>query len=372
MLIQPADTISVAKIKVLGIGGGGGNAINSMIAHQKIERVEFVAINTDAQALVANKAPTQVQIGAELTKGLGAGANPEIGRRAAEESADQLHEVLQGSDMVFLTCGLGGGTGSGAAPIVAGIAKGVGALTVGVVTKPFAFEGQRRATQAEAGLATLKDRVDALITIPNQRLLEIVDHNVSILEAFRLADSVLGQAVQGLSDLITQAGLINVDFADVRTIMDEAGSAMMGAGVAAGEDRAEEAARNAIHSPLLEISIAGATGILFNIVGGPNLGMHEVDRAAGVISEAADVDANIIFGASIDESLDEEIRIIVIATGFELGAKPEPEARVISSPLVEEAKETEATRPGVTRVDKSLGELSEGDQYDVPAFLRRR
>ena len=276
MLIKP-EIEKFANIKVLGIGGGGGNALNSMIDLQQIQGVEFVAINTDAQALSVNNAPAKIQIGEQLTGGLGSGANPEVGRKAAEESVEQVKVVIEGSDMVFLTAGLGGGTGTGASPIIAGISKSLGALTIGVVTKPFEFEGRRRMQQADEGIVNLKDKVDALITIPNQKLLEIVDKKMSILDAFRVADGVLGQGVQGVSDLIVMPGLINVDFADVRTIMTDAGSALMGIGRSSGERRAEEAAKAAISSPLLELDIEGARGILFNIIGGPDLTMHEVD-----------------------------------------------------------------------------------------------
>lgn len=316
MLIKP-DIARIAKIKVVGLGGGGGNALTSMINLQQIQGVEFVAINTDAQALMNHPSPTKVQIGETLTRGLGAGGNPEVGQQAAEESTQKLEEVLQDADMVFLTAGMGGGTGTGSIPIVAQIAKNVGALTVAVVTKPFAFEGSRRMVSAEDGIEKLKDKVDALIVIPNQRLLESVQKNMTLQEAFKLADSVLGQGVQGISDLITMPGLINVDFADVRTIMSNSGSALMGIGTAGGENRATTAARMAIASPLLEVSIEGAKGVLFNIVGGPDLSMTEVSEAAQIISQAADPDANIIFGATIKDDQLDQIKISVIATGFD-------------------------------------------------------
>lgn len=316
MLVKP-DVARFAKIKVVGLGGGGSNALNSMISLQQIQGVEFVAVNTDAQALMTNQSPTKVQIGETLTRGLGSGGNPEIGQEAAEESTQKLQDVLQDADMVFLTAGMGGGTGTGSIPIAAQIAKNIGALTVAVVTKPFAFEGTRRMVVAEEGLEKLKDKVDALIVIPNQRLLEVVEKNMTLQEAFKLADSVLGQGVQGISDLITMPGLINVDFADVRTIMSNAGSALMGIGVAGGENRAAAAARMAIASPLLEVSIEGAKGVLFNIVGGPDLSMNEVNEAAQIISQAADPDANIIFGATIKEDQLDQIKISVIATGFD-------------------------------------------------------
>lgn len=309
-----------ASIKVVGVGGGGTNAVNRMI-EAKIQGVEFIAINTDGQALNRSNADIRLRIGDVLTKGLGAGANPEIGQQAAMESKEELAGILQGADMVFITAGMGGGTGTGAAPVIAQIAKESGALTVGVVTKPFKFEGRVRMTQAEKGLTTLKDCVDTLITIPNERLLQIVDKNTPMVEAFRIADDVLRQGVQGISDLITITGLINVDFADVKTIMCDAGSALMGIGVAKGENRAVTAAKTAVESPLLEASITGSKGVLLNITGSSNLGLYEVNEAAAIISEAADPDANIIFGAVIDESMGEEIRVTVIATGFEQRTK---------------------------------------------------
>ncbi len=316
MLIKP-DVQRFAKIKILGLGGGGGNAISSMINLAQIQGVEFVAVNTDAQALLINPSPTKVQIGEALTRGLGSGGKPEVGRQAAEESVEKLEAVLTGSDMVFLTAGMGGGTGSGSIAVAASIAKKVGALTVAVVTKPFNFEGSRRMIVAEDAIEELKDKVDALIIIPNQRLIEVVDKSMTLQDAFRMADNVLGQGVQGISDLITMPGLINVDFADVRSIMSEAGSALMGIGQAGGENRAEVAARQAIASPLLEISIEGAKGVLFNIVGGADLTMEEVDKAAKVISAAADPDANIIFGATIKDDMIDQLKISVIATGFD-------------------------------------------------------
>ncbi len=316
MLIKP-DVQRFAKIKVVGLGGGGTNALNSMISLQQIQGVEFIAINTDAQALLGNQAPTKVQIGEALTRGLGSGGNPDIGRQAAEESTQKIQDVLEGSDMVFLTAGMGGGTGTGSISVAASVAKQLGALTVAVVTKPFTFEGSRRMIVAEEGIDVLKDKVDALIVIPNQRLLEVVDKTMSLFEAFKLADSVLGQGVQGISDLIVMPGLINVDFADVRTIMTNAGSALMGIGQAGGENRAATAARMAIASPLLEVSIEGAKGVLFNIVGGPDLSMNEVNEAAQIIAQAAEPDANIIFGATIKEDMVDMVKISVIATGFD-------------------------------------------------------
>ncbi|MBO5993166.1 MAG: cell division protein FtsZ [Acidaminococcaceae bacterium] len=316
---NPADSgitpETLAKIKVVGVGGGGNNAVNRMIT-SGLQGVEFIAINCDAQALLLSKAQNRIQIGEKLTKGLGAGANPEIGQKAAEESRELLIDQLRGADMVFVTAGMGGGTGTGAAPIVAECAREAGALTVGVVTKPFSFEGKRRMNQAEAGIVNLKDRVDTLITIPNDRLLQVIDRRTSMLDAFRIADDVLRQGVQGISDLISVPGLINADFADVKTIMSNAGSALMGIGTAKGENGAVAAAEAAIKSPLLEASIEGARGVLFNITGGKDLSLFDVTEASNIITEAVDPDANIIFGAVIDEKLDDEIRVTVIATGF--------------------------------------------------------
>ncbi|MBI1815933.1 MAG: cell division protein FtsZ [Deltaproteobacteria bacterium] len=318
-----------ASIKVVGIGGGGGNAVNTMIA-SGLPGVEFITCNTDMQALRASLAPVKVQLGEQLTKGLGAGANPDIGREAALEDAERMREVLAGADMVFITAGMGGGTGTGGAPVVARIAKELGALTVGVVTKPFQFEGKKRMRQATEGIERLKEAVDTLIAIPNQRLLAVAARNTSLLETFKKADDVLLQAVRGISDLITVHGLINLDFADVRTIMAEMGMAMMGCGVATGETRAVEAAQKAVASPLLEdVSIQGARGVLINITGSPTLSLHEVNEAATLIQEEAHEDANIIFGAVIDETMGDEIRITVIATGFDgaaVQARPAPTA----------------------------------------------
>lgn len=315
-----------ATIRVVGCGGSGGNAINRMIAY-KLKGVEFLAINTDAQALVHNQAPIKIQIGKETTRGLGAGSDLELGRKSAEENKDEIYEALKGSDMVFVTYGAGGGTGTGAGPLVASIAKELGALTVAVVTKPFSFEGNRRMKMAEIGIEELRDKVDTLITIPNDRLLQVIDKKTSLFDAFGIVDDVLRQGVQGISDLITLHGIINVDFADVRAIMSDAGSALMGIGRASGDNRAIEAARAAIDSPLLELSIDGAKGILFNITGGPDMGMYEIDEAAKAITEAADPDANIIFGAIIDEAMSGEIKITVIATGFEMDRIREAKTR---------------------------------------------
>jgi len=324
-----------ASIKVVGIGGGGGNAVNTMIA-SGLPGIEFITANTDVQALRASLAPVKLQLGERLTKGLGAGANPDVGREAALEDSERLREVLAGADMVFITAGMGGGTGTGGAPVVARIAKELGALTVGVVTKPFQFEGKKRMRQADSGIDALKDAVDTLIAIPNQRLLAIAGRNTSLLETFKRADDVLLQAVRGISDLITVHGLINLDFADVRTIMADMGMAMMGCGIASGENRAIEAAQKAVASPLLEdISIQGAQGVLINITGSPDLSLHEVNEAATLIQEEAHDDANIIFGAVIDERMGDEIRITVIATGFGV-ARPQtvqPPAREMELPL---------------------------------------
>lgn len=316
MLEFDTELNQFAQIKVIGVGGGGNNAVNRMIT-SGLKGVEFISVNTDSQALNLSRAASKLQIGVKLTKGLGAGANPEIGAKAAEESREDLVQALRGSDMVFVTAGMGGGTGTGAAPIVAEVAKELGALTVGVVTRPFTFEGRKRAMQAEKGIAELKSKVDTLITIPNDRLLQVVDKHTTIHEAFRIADDVLRQGVQGISDLIAVPGLINLDFADVKTIMMNTGSALMGIGQATGENRAADAARKAISSPLLETSIEGAKGVLLNITGGPNLTLFEVNEASEIIAEAADPEANIIFGAVIDDNMKEEVRVTVIATGFD-------------------------------------------------------
>lgn len=314
-LVKPKNN-SFARIKVIGVGGGGGNAVSSMIEAGDIDGVEFVAINTDAQALLDHKAQTKLQIGSNFTKGLGSGADPDVGHQAAEESYDKIKELMFDTDMVFITAGMGGGTGTGASPLVAKIAKESGALTVAVVTKPFMFEGMRRSSVAEDGIDALAEHVDTLIVIPNQRLLDVVNNQMTLAESFRLADSVLGQGVKGISDLITKPGLVNVDFADVKTIMSDSGSALMGIGEASGENRAATAARMAVASPLLEVSIDGAKGILFNIIGGPDMTMTEVSDASSIISSAADPDANIIFGATINEDMGNRIKISVIATGF--------------------------------------------------------
>src|ERR671925_1123060 len=305
----------LALIKVVGVGGGGTNAVNRMV-DVGLSGVEFIAVNTDAQALLMADADVKIQIGAQVTRGLGAGADPEIGLAAAQESRDELKEALKGADMVFITAGEGGGTGTGGAPVVAELGQEIGALIVGVVTRPFGFEGRKRADQAERGIDELRERVDTLIVIENDRLLQVVEKRTSIVEAFRMADDILRQGVQGITDLITVPGLVNLDFADVRTIMRDAGSALMGIGVASGENRAGEAARAAVSSPLLEASIEGATGVLLNITGPPDLGLFEVNEAAEVVTSAADQNANVIFGAVIDENLKDEVRVTVIATGF--------------------------------------------------------
>jgi cell division protein FtsZ len=321
---ESLDTL--ANIKVCGVGGSGGNAVSRMIA-ARVRGVEFIALNTDAQALINNPAPTKVQIGKETTRGLGSGGDTEIGRKSAEENKDEIYEVLKGADMVFVTYGAGGGTGTGAAPLVAQIAKELGALTVGVVTKPFSFEGLRRKKFAEIGIEELRDKVDTLITIPNDRLLQVIDKKTSLPDAFGIVDDILRQGVQGISDLIIVPGIINVDFADVRTIMHDAGSALMGIGRASGENRAIEAARQAIDSPLLELSIDGAMGVLYNITGGPDMTMYEVEEASKAITEAAHPEANIIFGAIVDDAMSGEIKITVIATGFENEMTKQPPKR---------------------------------------------
>ena len=322
MLDFDTNLDSLATIKVIGVGGGGNNAVNRMIEHD-VQGVEFIAVNTDSQALNLSKAEVKMQIGAKLTRGLGAGANPEVGKKAAEESKEQIEEVLRGADMVFVTAGMGGGTGTGAAPVIAQIAKGLGALTVGIVTRPFTFEGRKRANQAGIGIDAMKEAVDTLIVIPNDRLLEIVDKSTPMLEAFREADNVLRQGVQGISELIAVPGLINLDFADVKTIMTNRGSALMGIGVATGENRAAEAAKKAISSPLLETSIDGAQGVLMNISGGTNLSLYEVQEAADIVASASDQEVNMIFGSVINDDLKDEIIVTVIATGFD-GTSSQP------------------------------------------------
>jgi cell division protein FtsZ len=374
---QMIESESFARIKVVGVGGGGCNAVNRMI-DEGLVGVEFVAINTDAQALLLSKATTRVRIGEKLTRGLGSGGNPEQGRKAAEESADDLYEVLKGSDMVFVTAGMGGGTGTGACAIVAQIAKEVGALTIGVVTRPFTFEGSRRIQTAEAGISKLKEQSDTLIVIPNDRLLQIVDKRSNLQDAFRLADDVLHQGVQGISELITVPGLINLDFADVRTIMSEGGAALMAVGSASGEERAREAAEKAISSQLLDITIDGARGILFNVTGGPDLTLFEVNQAAAIIKETAHPEVNLIFGAVIDPNMTDSVRITVIATGFERAGVPRhmldkpksrPENRSAAAPQEnKEPQQVEAPRQQADFQPRSFNT----EDLDIPTFLRNR
>ena len=355
----------LAVIKVVGIGGGGVNAVNRMI-EVGLKGVEFIAVNTDAQALLMSDADVKLDVGRELTRGLGAGADPDVGRQAAEDHRDEIEEVLKGADMVFVTAGEGGGTGTGGAPVVANVAKKLGALTIGVTTRPFGFEGRRRATQAEQGIEALRDEVDTLIVIPNDRLLQISDKEVSVLDAFRAADQVLLSGVQGITDLITTPGLINLDFADVKAIMSGAGSALMGIGRARGDDRAAAAAEAAISSPLLEASIDGAHGVLLNISGGSDLGLFEIHEAADLIAQAAHPDANIIFGAVIDDALGDEVRVTVIAAGFdggEMKARREPAA--IRRPV-----QREQAAPAVVDLVDDDVDLDEDVEEPVPTFAR--
>ena len=385
--MEAKQTESYARIKVVGVGGGGCNAVNRMIA-EGLHGIEFIAINTDAQALLKSQAQTRVRIGDKSTRGLGAGGNPEVGQAAAEESAEELYEVLKGADMVFVTAGLGGGTGTGAAPVVAQIAKEIGALTIGVVTRPFAFEGAHRAKSAEVGAQKLKDHADTLIVIPNDRLLQIVNKNIGLNDAFRMADDVLRQGIQGISELITIPGLINLDFADVRTIMSEGGAALMAVGVASGEDRAKIAAEQAISSQLLDVTINGAHGILFNVTGGPNLSLFEVNQAAAIIKETASPDVNLIFGAVIDETMGDEIRITVIATGFDQNrpqvAEGQAESYLIpntqmgqvgqQSPFLSRSEykhQAESTHTAKPKTQQEYVYSSEVD-LNLPAFIRRQ
>ncbi len=402
-----------ARIKVVGVGGGGSASVNRMIK-AKLQGVEFVAVNTDAQALHNSHAPRKVHIGKTTTRGLGAGADPEVGRRAAEESEADIYESLKGADMVFITAGEGGGTGSGASPLIAQAARDSGALVIAIVTKPFTFEGERRKRVADKSIDELRGKVDALITIPNDRLLAMIDRKTSLIEAFGIVDDVLHQGVQGISDLITIQGLINLDFADVKAIMQGAGTALMGIGRSSGENRAVEAAQQAIDSPLLEISVNGAKGVLFNVTGGRNMGMHEIDQAAKTITDAVDPDANIIFGAVLDETLDDEIKITVVATGFESKKKIEqhqqpqygftsyasgtrtPFINERPAEIVEEVTEVEEIMEPVASIepepfdatqDKPLGDPKdekveqaadwtevglEEDDIDIPAFIRKK
>lgn len=396
-----------AVIKVVGIGGGGGNAINRMI-EEGLGGVDFVAINTDAQALLLNKAKSRIRIGDKLTRGLGAGGNPEIGRKAAEESAEELYEVMRGADMVFITCGMGGGTGTGATPVIAQVARELGALTIGVVTRPFHFEGARRAQAAEAGIEALRGQVDTLIVIPNDRLLQLVDKKASLQDAFGLADDVLRQGIQGISELITVPGLINLDFADVRAIMSEGGAALMAVGRAKGEDRARKAAEDAVRSSLLDVTIDGARGILFNVTGGPDLSLFEVNEAAAIIKETAHPDVNLIFGAVIDENMSDEVRITVIATGFEQNrvvvrprqtVQPGYQQPIYQQPIYQQPQQPQyaqpmpqqpmyeqqpaptqpvepqppvTTAPPAPPQEEFKQVIYETDDLEIPTFLRRR
>ena len=353
-----------ATIKVIGVGGAGNNAVNRMV-DSGIKGVEFITVNTDRQALMLSKAPSKIQIGEKITRGLGAGANPDIGAQAAEESKSEIAEALRGADMVFVTAGMGGGTGTGAAPIVAAAAKEMGILTIGVVTKPFTFEGKKRLSQAERGIESLKGKVDTLVVIPNDKLLQIIDRKTSIVEAFKMADDVLRQGVQGISDLIAVPGLVNLDFADVKTIMLNTGMAHMGVGRASGENRAEDAAKQAVQSPMLETSIEGARGVIINITGGTNLGLHEVNTAAEFIQRSVDPEANIIFGAVIDESLDEDIIITVIATGFE--KDPGINSGIPVGDIVEKAWDKK-----INSIPNPADNSNSADNLDIPSFLRNK
>lgn len=391
MLNFDVEMDNFAKIKVIGVGGGGNNAVNRMVEAQ-LKGVEFIAVNTDKQALYTSKAEHKIQVGEKLTRGLGAGANPEVGKKSAEESKDEILKVLEGADMVFVTAGMGGGTGTGAAPVVAQLAKEMGILTVGVVTKPFAFEGKVRMKNAEQGIKELKTKVDTLITIPNDRLLQIVQKNTSMLEAFSIADDVLKQGIESISDLIAAPGLINLDFADVQSIMKEKGLAHMGMGRAQGENRAIEAARQAIQSPLLETSIKGAKGVLLNITGGANLGLFEINEASTLVQESCDSEANIIFGATIKEDLKDDLVITVIATGFEDGQDMDldlsrnnglnqNQSQGYQQPNVNNTVQREVQRPVTPEVkieeepvakQSTSSSYIENDDMEIPTFLRRR
>jgi cell division protein FtsZ len=382
MEIKP-DIETFARIKVVGVGGSGCNGVSRMVA-SKLKGVDFIAVNTDAQDLHHSNVPEKIHIGKNLTRGLGAGMDPEKGRQAAEESREEIRQALKGTDMVFITCGLGGGTGTGAAPVIAEEAKEVGALTVAVVTKPFSFEGARRMSIAEEGLEELINRVDTLITIPNDKILQIIDKKTTLLDAFKVVDDVLRQGVQGISDLIVVPGVINVDFADVKTVMQDAGSALMGIGRATGENRAHEAARLAVNSPLLELSVSGAKGVLFNISGGEDLGMAEVNEAANIITESIDIDAKVIFGAVIDDKLKKgEMKIIVIATGFgdaplkkfeknkdkEITQLFKPSGLNIQSKEVSKEVSKEKKNDNVF---KKVSSVSQDDEFDIPTFIRKK
>jgi cell division protein FtsZ len=381
--MQPVrDVEDFAQIKVIGCGGGGSNAVNRMI-EAGVRGVDFIAINTDAQALLQSEAPTKIRLGDKLTKGLGVGGNPILGAKAAEESSDEIYDALKGADMIFITAGMGGGTGTGAAPVVAQIAREVGALTVGVITKPFSFEGARRRENADKGVEELRDRVDTLITIPNDRLLQVTDKKTPMSEAFRIADDVLRQGIQGISDLILVPGLVNLDFADVKTIMSNAGSALMAIGRGTGDNRAADAAQAAIASPLLDLDMTGAKGVLFNLTGGTDLALWEVNEAAEIINKAADPDANIIFGAVIDPRLEGEILITLIATGFgEARAQKPIRLPTIASedlpqrPIIQSSRESVPLRPamgdGRPPAPPINRRLPDSDNIDIPTFLRRR
>jgi cell division protein FtsZ len=377
-LVKP-DSARIAKIKVIGVGGGGGNAVSSMMDSNDIQGVEFIVVNTDAQVLLANKAPTKLQIGEKLTKGLGVGGDPSIGAQAAEESQEKIKELLVDSDMVFITAGMGGGTGTGASPAIARMAKETGALTVAVVTRPFHFEGTRRSVIADDGIDKLRKEVDTLIVIPNQRLMDVIDRKMTLIEAFKVVDSVLAQAVGGISEIITTPGLVNVDFADVKTIMMDAGSALLGIGTGVGENRAQMAARAAVASPLLDLSIEGATGVLFNITGGPDLTMFEVDEAAKIISGSAETDANIIFGAVVKNDMADQVRITVVATGFDetksrlakMNQKVEPTIQGVVSEKPINTNEPGESETTETSVDEGEEVDEFGKRFEVPAFLRK-
>ncbi|MBC8336106.1 MAG: cell division protein FtsZ [Anaerolineae bacterium] len=376
-----SNSEAFARIKVIGVGGGGSNAVDRMMA-EGIQGVEFIAVNTDAQSLMLSKAPTRVRLGDKLTRGLGAGGNPEIGRKAAEESADDLYEALKGSDMVFITAGMGGGTGTGAAATIAQIAKESGALTIGVVTRPFTFEGSRRIQAAEDGISKLKEHADTLIAIPNDRLLQLADKRASLQNAFRMADDVLHQGIQGISELITIPGLINLDFADVRTIMSEGGAALMAVGSGSGDERARKAAEQAISSQLLDITIDGARGVLFNITGGSELTLFEVNQAAAIIRETAHPDVNMIFGAVIDPTMGDDVRITVIATGFERSGVPRRilrptrhrEEKKDMAHFVSPARESVSVEADVKPVSEhnKIEKNYKDNDLDIPTFLRKR
>ena len=377
-----------AKIKVIGVGGGGNNAVNSMISEDSIQGVDFIAVNTDSQALLNSLSPVKIQIGEKLTKGLGAGGNPQMGQKAAEESKERIKEVLQDSDMVFITGGMGGGTCTGAAPIIAQIAKKeLGILTIGVVTKPFAFEGTRRMINAEDGIAQLRENVDTLIIIPNQKVMDVVNNKATLIEAFKMADSVLNKGTKAIADLITNPGLINLDFADIKSVMSNAGSALMGVGEAEGENRAQLAVEDAINSPLVEVNIEGARGVLINITGGPDLTMSEIEEAAKTITERTSPDANIIFGATIDQNLKGKIKISVIATGFDNSrahlyqsfkkqtqpvVHPQPEKITLNNSFEEPKAVTNSQIKDFLNDKEIPAGVDIIDEYDIPAFLRKK